>query len=243
MIATHHTTRTAASVVPLAAFRTPAAPSAAGLLPADAQARRAAAGETVFLDDDPAGEVFEVAAGVVRLCRLLPDGRRAVLGFRFAGEVFGLCPGEAYGCTAEAVTDATLRCSRRRALDAAAERSPELRRRLTAELWRELGAAQAALLALGRKAACERVAGFLVALWRRAGTADGVDLPMGRLDMADHLGLTIETVSRAMTELRKKGVIALPTAYRVAVLKPAALLALAGEADGDEARSRPRLVA
>jgi CRP/FNR family transcriptional regulator, anaerobic regulatory protein len=241
MLSTHHATK----VVPAAAFRTPAAPSSTGLLPEDAQTRRLEAGETVFFDDDAADEVFEVEVGVVRLCRLLPDGRRAVLGFRFAGETFGIGAGREYGCTAETVTPVTLRGTRRRTLEDAAERSPELRRRLSTALWRELAAAQAGLLALGRMTAAERVAGFLVALSRRAGTPDTVELPMNRLDVADHLGLTIETVSRAMTELRKKGVIALPSPYRVQVLNPAALRALAGETDAnlDEADGRRRLAA
>jgi len=244
MIATQHAA-SGANVIPVAAFRTPAAPSSAGLLPESAQTRRMEAGDTAFFEGDRADEVFELASGVVRLCRLLPDGRRAVLGFHFAGETFGLCPGEAYGCTAEAVTAVTLRSCRRRTLEDAAERSPELRRRLSTVLWRELAAAQAGLLALGRMTAAERVAGFLVALSRRAGTPDTVELPMNRLDVADHLGLTIETVSRAMTELRKKGVIALPSPYRVQVLNPAALRALAGETDArlDEADGRRRLAA
>lgn len=237
MIATHH----AASAAKLV----PAATPSTGLLPEDAQTRRFEAGETVFFDDDAADEVFEVEVGVVRLCKLLPDGRRAVLGFRFAGEMFGIGAGREYGCTAEAVTDVTLRAIRRRTFEDAAERSPELRRRLSTVLWRELAAAQAGLLALGRMTAAERVAGFLVAFSRRAGTPDTVELPMNRLDVADHLGLTIETVSRAMTELRKKGVIALPSPYRVQVLNPAALRALAGETDAslDEAHGRRRFAA
>src|SRR3954447_7511794 len=244
MIATHHAA-SAAQIVPAAAFLTSAAPPAAGLLPEDAPARRLEAGDIVFFEDDPADEVFEVTSGVVRLCKLLPDGRRAVLGFRFAGAAFGIGAGEEYGCTAEAVTNVTLRDARRRTLDAAAERSPELRRRLSTVLWRELAAAQANLVALGRVTAGEGVAGFLVALSRRAATPDTVELPMNRLDVADHLGLTIETVSRAMTELRKKGVIALPSPYRVAVLRPAALRALAGEVDAmaEDADGRRRLAA
>ena len=94
----------------------------------------------MFHEGDRADEAFEVASGVVRLCRLLPDGRRAVLGFRFAGETFGLCPGEVYGCTAEAVTAVNLRVARRRALESLPGRSPELRRRLSAVPWQELAA-------------------------------------------------------------------------------------------------------
>src|SRR5690242_14261893 len=133
-----------------------------GLLPEDAPSRRITANGTIFAEGDPASEVHEVVAGVVRLCKLLPDGRRAVLGFRFAGEVFGLSPGGEHGCTAEAVTDARLRSCRRRTIESDAERSPEMRRRLSAVLWRELGEAQANLLVLGRMTARERVASFLV---------------------------------------------------------------------------------
>src|SRR3954464_10503919 len=124
MIATHH----AAKVVP-------AATPSTGLLPEDAQTRRFEAGETVFFDDDAADEVFEVEVGVVRLCKLLPDGRRAGLGFRFAGETFGIGAGREYSCTAETVTPVTLRGTRRRMLEDAAERSPEL---LGQALWRRV---------------------------------------------------------------------------------------------------------
>src|SRR5689334_9389956 len=108
MIATQHAA-SGANVIPVASFRAPAAPRSGGLLPEDAQMRRMEAGDTVFFEGDRADGAFELASGVVRLCKLLPDGRRAVLGFRFVGETFGLCPGEAYGCTAEAVTAVTLR--------------------------------------------------------------------------------------------------------------------------------------
>src|SRR4051812_38324877 len=187
MIATHHAA-SAANVVP-------AATPSTGLLPEDAQTRRFEAGETVFFEDDRAGEVFEVEVGVVRLCKLLPDGRRAVLGFRFAGETFGIGAGREYGCTAETVTPVTLRATRRRTLEDAAERSPELRRRLSTVLWRELAAAQAGLLALGRMTAAERGAGFLVALSRPAGTPDPGELPMKRPDRPHHPRLTSRTLS------------------------------------------------
>ena len=144
------------SAVPVPALRGASAPI--GLLPDGSPSRRVAADETILAEGDPVGEVYEVAAGVVRLCKLLPDGRRAVLGFRLAGEVFGLGSGGEHGCTAEAVTDVRLRSCRGRAVEAAAERSPEVRRRLSAVLWRELGEARASLLVLGRMTARERVA-------------------------------------------------------------------------------------
>jgi CRP/FNR family transcriptional regulator len=189
--------------------------------------------ETMFLEDDPALDVYEVTEGVVRLCKLLPDGRRAIVGFLYPGELAGLSAGGQYSLTAEAVTPVTVRSCSRRTLDRAADGSPDVQRRLSAFLWRELEAAQSRLVLLGRMSAVERVASFLMTLWLREHGTNSVHLPMSRLDIADYLGLTIETVSRTLSQLRRQGVIALPTPHEVMLLRPAVLRALAGEGEAD----------
>lgn len=220
-------------------------PRPADPLPTDARPRRLAPGEAAFVEGDPAERVYEVVEGVVRLCRLLPDGRRAIVGFAWPGDLLGLDPGRRHRCTAEAVAASSLRSCPRTALEATAGRSAELRGRIADQVWRDLEAAQARLVQLGRMSALERVASFLLVLarrGRRAGhpAAARFDLPMGRLDLADHLGLTVETVSRAMTRLRRDGLIALPSPQAVVILRPTALAALAGRDDDDEAAEEGR---
>jgi CRP/FNR family transcriptional regulator len=202
--------------------------------------RRFGEDETVFLEDDPADDVYEVTEGVVRLCKLLPDGRRAIVGFLYPGELAGLASGGRYPLTAEAVTPVAVRSCPRRALDRAANCSPDVQRHLSALLWRELEAAQARLVLLGRMSAIERVASFLVTLSRREHGANRLRLPMSRLDIADYIGLTIETVSRTLTQLKRQGIIALPNPHEVILLRPASLCALAGEDGEDKAAPLPR---
>jgi CRP/FNR family transcriptional regulator len=210
------------------------------VLPLAAGPKRFREDETVFLEDDPAEDVYEITEGVVRLCKLLPDGRRAIVGFLYPGELAGLSSGGRYPLTAEAVTPVAARSCARRALDRAANGSPDVQRRLSAILWRELEAAQTRLVLLGRMSAIERVASFLVTLFQRERNTSRLRLPMGRLDIADYLGLTIETVSRTLTQLKRQGIIALPCPQEVVLLRPAALRALAGEQGEDEAAPRPR---
>lgn len=216
----------------------PAAPGPAqafSALPLAGCHRRFAAGEALFLDDEPAESVYQVSEGVIRLSKMLPDGRRAILRFLYPGDLAGLSFGRHYALTAEAVTPAVVRSWRRRALDRAAEGSADLRHRLSAHLGRELEAAHARLVLLGRMSALERVADFLVWLARHQRSATRLSLPMTRLDIADYLGLTIETVSRTLSQLKRQGMIALPGPHEVVLLRPAALRALAGAGDEDQA--------
>lgn len=223
-------------------------PSAGGtrvgrVLPEGAPLRRFLANEVIFLDGDAVDALLEVAQGVVRLCKLLADGRRAVLGFRYPGELLETGWARRHGTTAEAVTAVVLRTSRRPWADDTVAGAPELHRRLSALLWAELDAAQANLLLLGRMTATERVAHFLLGLARRARADEPVDLPMSRLDIADHLGLTVETVSRIISRLRRQGLIALQGTSRIRLLRPATLRALAGSDEhawnGDDATALP----
>jgi CRP/FNR family transcriptional regulator len=187
--------------------------------------------ETVFEDDDPGDRVYLVGSGIVRLCKLLPDGRRTVLGFVYAGGFLNLAGGRSPGYTAEAVTAASLRCCSRSELDELIDRSLLVQRWISQRLLDELRTAQTRLHLLGRMRAVERVASFVLELRLHSHSADDhhLQVPMCRLDIADHLGLTHETVSRALTELRRQGAIALPNPQLVVVLQPAMLRAIAAE--------------
>ena len=168
-------------------------------------------GQPVFYEGDPADYVFNVTRGVIRLSKTLPDGRRQVTGFAFPADFLGFAFRDAYGFTAEAITAATLCRFPRRKLIALFDEFPQLERRLLAVASNELEAAQEQMLLLGRKSARERLASFLLTMSRRAEErgepASPVELPMGRPDIADFLGLTTETVSRTFTRLTRDGLI------------------------------------
>jgi CRP/FNR family transcriptional regulator, anaerobic regulatory protein len=169
------------------------------------------AGEAVFWQADQATNVFQVVEGCLRLYRVLTDGRRAITGFAFAGGVLGISLHDRHDYTAEAVTAVKLRRMGRGAFHAAVDGSAELRPQLLALIFDEMSTAQDQMVTLGCKNADERVASFLVTTARRTG-ADldfpvEVELPMSRLDIAHFLGLTIETVSRTFSKLKRDGLI------------------------------------
>jgi CRP/FNR family nitrogen fixation transcriptional regulator len=170
--------------------------------------------EEIFGQGEPADFVYKVAAGVVRTSRVLSDGRRQIAAFHFAGEVFGLEGGAEHELCAEAVTDCEIGLVKRPALERAADLDSAMARDLWALTVRDLKALRAHMLVLGRKGATERVAAFLLQMANRNG-ASRVALPMSRTDIADYLGLTIESVSRSFTQLEREGAIALPSARDV----------------------------
>ena len=159
------------------------------------------AGEAMFWEGDAAGHIFHVLEGVLRVCKILPDGRRAIMGFIYPGDVLGVSFHSRYLFTAEAVTGVKVRRFSRGRFFSLVNELPELRPQLLALLCDEMSAAQDQMLLLGRKSAEERVVSFLLAVHRKMRRQQRIELPMSRLDMADYLGLTIETVSRMMTAL------------------------------------------
>ena len=168
-------------------------------------------------------DVFQVVEGCVRLCRVLPDGRRAITGFAFPGGVLGISLHDRHAYTAEAVTAVRVRRMARVAFHAAVDGSAELRPQLLALIFDEMSAAQDQMVTLGCKNADERVASFLVTTARRTGADLGfpveVELPMSRLDIAHFLGLTIETVSRTFSKLKRDGLISLQGHRTVRLLR------------------------
>jgi CRP/FNR family transcriptional regulator len=190
-----------------------------------------APGRTIVIEGDPIEGCYRVASGALRLFKSTPDGRRQVIDFLVAGEYFGLSCGERYGYSVEAIAATTLVRYPRARLEAAMAAEPELAQRMFGIACAELARAQQHLLVLGRKSADEKIASFLLTLALRlsdGGTGLGViRLPMSRQDIADYLGLTIETVSRTLSRLRRDGLIALPTPQEVVLRRPGDLGALA----------------
>ncbi|CAA7619330.1 MULTISPECIES: helix-turn-helix domain-containing protein [Magnetospirillum] len=174
---------------------------------------------TVFREGDVADHVYSISGGAVKLYKLLSDGRRQIIGFLFSGDLFGLGLDGGYAYTAETLTQTQLCRFTHRKLDSLRGEIPMLERRLFTMTVKDLVAAHDQMLLLGRKTAREKVASFLDTLSRRAVerglAASPVDLPMSRADIADYLGLTIETVSRTFTQLKRDGIIGLPASGHV----------------------------
>ncbi len=183
--------------------------------------------QPIFYAGDESVHVSNVVQGAVRLYNLLPDGRRQITGFLFAGDFLGMAANQEYAYSAEALTALKLCRFPRRKLEALLDVLPTLERRLLGAASNELVAAQDQMLLLGRKTAREKVASFLLRLSRRAEergeSADPVYLPMSRADIADYLGLTTETVSRTITNLRENGMIALLASDQISIAEGAAM--------------------
>jgi CRP/FNR family nitrogen fixation transcriptional regulator len=181
--------------------------------------------EEIYAQDDEVELLYRVVRGVVRTSRLTVDGRRQVGGFYYAGDLFGLEPGPDHRFAAEALADCEVLAVRHSAVRAFAG-DAELDRAILEATRQEMERLQDHVVMLGRKSARERVASFLISIAQRQDEAH-VDLPMGRQDMADYLGLTIETVSRMLTQLQGEAIVEFPSTRRFQVRKWTALEALA----------------
>lgn len=185
------------------------------------------AGATLIAEGDPAHHLFNVSTGTLRVHKLLPDGRRQIIGFLFAGDFVGLAVKQEYAYSVEAIAPSEICRFPRKDLEALLERFPKMGRELFARASDELAIAQDQMLLLGKKTARERVASMLLSLARRAelrGVKNGpIELPMTRNDIGDYLGLTTETVSRTFTKLRNEGLIETPPGHLVVIRDPEAL--------------------
>jgi CRP/FNR family transcriptional regulator len=165
----------------------------------------------LFQEGDSADYVFNVTSGVVRVYKLLADGRRQITGFLFPGDFLGIANNDEYAYSAEAVTHTSTCRFRRKKLEALLIQFPKLEHRLLSIASHELAAAQEQMMLLGRKSAREKVASFLIMISDRATRFDlpasPISLPMVRADIGDYLGLTLETVSRTMSRLKREGII------------------------------------
>ncbi|MBR0741248.1 helix-turn-helix domain-containing protein [Bradyrhizobium liaoningense] len=164
-------------------------------------------GTEIFGEKEPAEHVYQVKRGAVRSYKLLSDGRRQIGAFHLMGDIFGLENGERHRFTAEAVVETTVRMIKRESLRAVAETDAVVARNLLSMTTHNLEHAENHMLLLGRKTALERVAAFIAEMDERTG-ASTMSLPMNRRDIADYLGLTIETVSRAVSRLQNERVLA-----------------------------------
>ena len=163
----------------------------------------------IYAQADSADYCWKVISGCVRTVKLMEDGRRAVGEFRLAGDTFGFDDIGTYDLAAEAVTDVVLRRYPRRMVESLAERHSGLAQRLRTMALTNLRTAHDRALSLGRKTAVERIAAFVLEMDRRSARHDGpvLELPMCRTDVADHLGLTVETVCRTLAFLKREGLI------------------------------------
>ena len=185
--------------------------------------------DEIFAEGDTADCWFRVVSGAVRICKLMTDGRRHIAEFHFAGDCFGFDGLPERLFSAEAVTDAVIMRFPRRATERLIDDDPSLARTLREMTLRDLANAQIRMLMLGRMSAPERVAAFLLDMTERRGAGRTLNLPMSRTDIADYLGLTIETICRVLSAFRREGMIDIPNAHRIELRDRAELAAL-GEA-------------
>jgi CRP/FNR family nitrogen fixation transcriptional regulator len=171
--------------------------------------------EEIYGEGEPSEYVYQVIRGAVRTYKLLNDGRRQIGAFYLPGDIFGLQSGPAHRLTAEAVSDTTVRLVKRQSLEQAAGITVQVAQSLWAMTAGELRHAEDHMLLLGRKNAMERVASFLLEMDRRLAKTGMMALPMCRRDIGDYLGLTLETVSRALSQLHNEGVLGFSGARQI----------------------------
>lgn len=164
-------------------------------------------GSEIYGEKEPAEYVYQVKSGAVRSYKLLSDGRRQIGAFHLAGDIFGLENGSEHRFTTEAIIDTTVRLIKRQSLETVAESDAKVARNLLSMTTNNLQHAEDHMLLLGRKTSLERVAAFLLEMDKRLTAAGVMALPMSRRDIADYLGLTLETVSRALSRLHELGVL------------------------------------
>lgn len=183
--------------------------------------------EEIYGEGEPSEYIYQLLTGAVRVYKLLSDGRRQIGAFLLPGDVFGIETRDTYRMSAEAIVNATVRLVKRSAVEKLAQTDATVACALWAAASGELRHAKDHMMLLGRKTAAERVATFLLEMDGRY-AKDGVrSLPMCRRDIGDYLGLTLETVSRAISALQAKGVVELSSARCITVRKRDRLAAIA----------------
>jgi CRP-like cAMP-binding protein len=176
----------------------------------------------IYGENEPAEYLYKVISGTVRTYKVLNDGRRQIGAFYISGDVFGLEFGDKHAFSAESIADSKILVIKRSAVIGLSKRDNEVARELWALTGRELQRVQDHIMLLV-KTAQERVAGFLLEMAARVPASNAVELPMSRQDIADYLGLTIETVSRTLTQLENNATITVPSSRRIVLRNRAAL--------------------
>jgi len=179
--------------------------------------------EEIYAEGDQADCWYKVVSGTVRVCKILADGRRHIAEFCFGGDCFGADATTERVYSAEAVDDVIVMRFQRKATERAIDQNPAVARLLRDAMLRDLANAHGRTLLLGRMTAPERVAAFLFEMFNRRDRTKTLDLPMSRNDIADYLGLTIETVCRTLSAFKRDRVIAIPNAHRIELLDRDAL--------------------
>jgi len=187
--------------------------------------------ETIFHQDDPVDHVYKIVSGTIRLCRNMPNARRHIVDFLLPGDVMGFVRDVDRMLAAEAVTDVMVFAYPRAHFERLARRNEHVHAQVMTSLSASLLTMQNHLMVLGCKNARERVASFLMRLADRndCRPGDRLELSMSRQEIADHLGLTIETVSRVITSLRSEGVIQVPNIHQLVLRDMSSLRLLAAE--------------
>ena len=190
-------------------------------------------GETIFNEGDAADYAYKVVSGAVRLCKHMADGRRQIAQFLFPGDFFSFMELTEHSFTAEAVNDVVLLCYPQRQIERLGEERLSLRKSFAALLTRRVREIQNHLVMLGRQTAKEKVASFLLLIVEHTSREHGglVEVPMSRQDIADYLGLTIETVCRVLSAMKREGVLGIPNLHQLVVKDVDALYAIA---EGEE---------
>lgn len=191
------------------------------------QRRQIAKGEELFAEGDAAEYFYKVVSGTVRTCKLLSDGRRQIEAFHLRGDLFGLESGRTHRFTAEAVDDVEVLAFRHGQLTSLVHDNRDFGDQIMAATLASLDRAHDHMVLLGRKTAQEKIASFLLDMANRLASSDRFDLPMQRADIADHLGLTIETICRAVTALKNNKLIAVPSTHQIVLRNVEALCELA----------------
>jgi CRP-like cAMP-binding protein len=176
----------------------------------------------IYGEGEPAEYLYKIVSGTARTYKVLSDGRRQVGGFYLPGDILGIETTEEHSFSAEAISGCRVLLIKRSALVALAGRQDEIARQMWSLIGEELRRVQAHNLLL-IKSAQERVAAFLLEMAERVSTGNAVELPMSRQDIADYLGLTIETVSRTLTQLEKLAAIQLSSSRRIVLRNRSAL--------------------
>ena len=189
----------------------------------------------LFWEGDKAAFCYKILSGTVRICKLMADGRRQVSDFFLPGDLISFDLNGVHTYTAEAIVECVIRRYPKPQIERLASESPRVAREMLTLAYDRLASAQMQMVVLGRKTATERLASFLVSQAERTNAARAagqkVKLPMSRVDIADHLGLTVETISRLFSRLKRDEIIDVPDAHSILVHDWDALEALADSAE------------
>src|SRR4026209_122297 len=202
----------------------------------DAPVRLLAPHEHIFYEGDAQTHIYRVKSGMMRLYRLLADGRRQVIAFRLPGHLIGLGDQETQFCSAESLTSVVLQCVPLSIVYRRMQEEPRFGSELVRCLAVELAETRNQVVFLNRRSALEKLATFILGFltWSGEDTRLELELHMGREDIADYLGLTVETVSRSFAKLKAQGVVSLPRTQMIIIHDIGRLIALAAGAIRDD---------